>query len=100
MSFQISTGDVYESVFYLLNGCTLEAIEGQQVNGKISCILRFTGPKIAELQAHYFQGTVEVNLFEFRRTYPKVCAWINQAKKQLKHQLEHPDDLQSKGGTQ
>lgn len=88
MQNQIVTADVYESCFYILNGCTLEAVEGIPVNGKINCQLKFTGDNIIKIQAEYFSGKASVNLFEFRRTYSQVCSWIQQAKKQLKHQLQ------------
>lgn len=84
----IVTADVYESCFYIMNGCTLDAVEGIPVNGKINCQLKFTGDNIIEKQAEYFSGKAKVNLFEFRRTYSQVCSWIQQAKKQLKHQLK------------
>ena len=87
MQDQIVTGDVYESCFYILRGCTLVAVEGTPINGKISCQLKFTGPDILEKQAEYFSGKASVDLFEFRRTYQQVCAWIKQAKRQINHQL-------------
>ena len=87
MQNQIVTGDVYESCFYILRGCTLVSVEGTPINGKISCRLKFTGPDILEKQAEYFSGKASVDLFEFRRTYQQVCAWIKQAKKQINHQL-------------
>lgn len=94
MQNQIITSDVYESCFYVLAGCTLVAVEGIPINGKISCQLKFTGPGILEKQVEYFSGKVKVDLFEFRRTYQQVCAWIKQAKKQINHQLT----LQTQGG--
>ncbi len=100
---EVITSDVYEGCFYLLAGCELLAIEGQQVNGNINCKMRFAGELIAELQAQYFRGEAKINLFQFRRTYTRLCAWMNQAKKQLKHQLAHPADNQSRlheGGAQ
>jgi hypothetical protein len=89
MQNQIVTADVYESCFYILRGCTLVVVEGIPVNGKINCRLKFTGEDILKIQAEYFSGKASVNLFEFRRTYSQVCSWIQQAKKQLKHQLQH-----------
>ena len=88
MQDQIVTGDVYESCFYILRGCTLVVVEGIPVNGKINCQLKFTGNNILKIQAEYFSGKASVNLFEFRRTYSQVCSWIQQARKQLKHQLQ------------
>lgn len=87
MQDEIVTADVYESCFYIMRGCTLLVVEGIPVNGKINCQLKFTGDHILKIQAEYFSGKASVNLFEFRRTYSQVCSWIQQAKKQLKHQL-------------
>lgn len=87
MQNHIVTGDVYESCFYILRGCTLVSIEGIPINGKISCKVTFTGPDILEKQAEYFSGKASVDLFEFRRTYQQVCAWIQQAKRRINHQL-------------
>ena len=83
----VVTGDVYESCFYILHGCTLAAVEGTPINGKISCQLKFTGPNILSKQAEYFSGKAVVDLFEFRRTYQQVCAWIKETKKQVNRQL-------------
>jgi hypothetical protein len=97
MQEQIVTADVYESCFYILNNCTLVVVEGIPVNGKINCRLKFTGEDILKIQAEYFSGKASVNLFEFRRTYSQVCSWIQQAKKQLKHQQQQQTATQ--GGT-
>ena len=94
MQDQIVTGDVYESCFYILCGCTLVAVEGTPINGKISCKLKFTGPDILEKQAEYFSGKACVDLFEFRRTYQQVCGWIQQTKKQINHQLRQQTTTQ------
>jgi hypothetical protein len=84
---KVSTTDLYESCFYLLNACTIEAIEGIPVNGEITCKLFFSGERIAELQADYFRGTATVNLFHFRRTYNQINAHVQQARKKLKAEL-------------
>jgi hypothetical protein len=81
---KVSTADLYEACYYLLNSCMLEAIEGLPVNGEISCSLSFTGEKIPDLQAQYFQKTASVNLFHFRRAYSQVNSYLLQAKKKLK----------------
>ena len=96
---KITTGDIYESVYYVLNGCELNSIEGILVNGKISCQLKFTGPQITQLQLEYFQGKAKVNLFDFRQTYSQVNSWIVNAKKQIKHELTmKKQNPSSKGG--
>ena len=87
MSDQIVTADVYESCFYLLSGCSLEAVEGIPLNGKINCRLTLAGPHILEKQAEYFSGKALVNLFEFRRTYSQVCGWIAEAKRKTNREL-------------
>jgi hypothetical protein len=98
MRNQVTTADVYESCFYILRGCSLESVEGIPVNGRINCQLTFSGVNILRLQAEYFSGKASVNLFEFRRTYQQVNAWIQQARRQLKHQMQHPEDLQAREG--
>ncbi len=84
---KVSTTDLYESCYYLLNSCTLEAIEGVPVNGDITCKLFFNGERIPDLQADYFRGTARVNLFDFRRTYNQINSHVQQAKKKLKAEL-------------
>lgn len=83
----VTTTDLYESTFFLLTGCELEAIEGVRVNGKITCRLSFRGPEIFRLQMQFFQGTAAVNLLEFRRAYGQVNALVRSAKKKAKAQL-------------
>jgi hypothetical protein len=94
MHDHVITGDVYESCYYILRGCTLLAIEGTPINGKISCRLKFTGPGILEKQAEYFSGKACVDLFEFRRTYQQICTWIQQAKRRINHQLQQTATIQ------
>ena len=94
----ITTTDLYESTYYLLTGCELEAIEGVRVNGKITCRLSFRSPKIPHLQMEYFQGRAAVNLFQFRRAYGQVNALVRSAKKKAKAQLSRRP-LPQEGGT-
>jgi hypothetical protein len=93
---KVATTDVYESCYYLINTCQLEAIEGVPLNGEITCKLIFSGERITDLQADYFRGTASVNLFNFRRTYSQVCVYIQQAKKKLKAELKA--QAEKKGG--
>lgn len=83
----VTTTDLYESTYYLLTGCELEAIDGVRVNGKITCRLSFRGPEILRLQMEYFQGRAAVNLLQFRRAYGQVNALVRSAKKKAKAQL-------------
>ena len=81
---QITTHDLYEACYYLLNNCSILAVEGQEVNGKIACLISFEGEAIEKLQLEYYQSTAVVNLFEFRRAYSQISSFIYNAKKKLK----------------
>ena len=96
MEDQVSTCDLYEGTYYLLNGCELEAIEGLRVNGKLTCRMNFTGEKLTQLQLSYLQGQAGANLFEFRRTYSQLSALVLKAKKKFRNQLKQ--ESQKKGG--
>ena len=95
---KVSTIDLYESCYYLLNSCTLEAIEGIPVNGEITCKLYFNGERITDLQADYFRGTAKVNLFDFRRTYNQINSHVQQAKKKLKAELKEQQNRKPAAG--
>ena len=96
MEDQVSTCDLYEGTYYLLNGCELEAIEGLRVNGKLTCRMNFTGENLTQLQLSYLQGQAGANLFEFRRTYSQLSALVLKAKKKFRNQLKQ--ESQKKGG--
>jgi hypothetical protein len=100
---KVSTIDLYESCYYLLNSCTLEAIEGIPVNGEITCKLYFNGERITDLQADYFRGTAWVNLFEFRRAYNQINSHVQQTKKkvraELRQQLQDHKQAAGEGGS-
>lgn len=96
MEGQVSTCDLYEGTYYLLNGCELEAIEGLRVNGKLTCRMNFTGENLTQLQLSYLQGQAGANLFEFRRTYSQLSALVLKAKKKFRNQLKQ--ESQKKGG--
>ena len=80
-----TTTDLYEATYYYLNGCTLEEITGQRVNGKITCELSFSKPGITELQLAYLRGRATVNILQFRRGYGQIAAWVARAKKEFKN---------------
>ena len=85
---EINTTDIYEAAFYLIKKAEIKAIEGFPVNSKIVCRIYMESPQISGLQALYFQGRAEVNLFEFRRAYQQISAYMNDARKKLKkHQV-------------
>jgi len=85
----VTTTDLYESVYYYLNGCELMEIAGVKVNGKIACELTFAKPDIGQLQVRYLQGKAEVNLLEFRRAFGHINAWVHTAKKKFKNRLKN-----------
>ena len=96
MEDQVSTCDLYEGTYYLLNGCELEAIEGLKVNGAITCRLTFSGDELNRLQLSYLQGQADANLFEFRRAYSQLSSLVLKAKKKFRNQLKQ--EVQKKGG--
>lgn len=83
---QLSTHDLYEAAYYLLNQCELEAVEATELDNKISCKMIITGSKVGELQTLYFHSKAEVNLFEFRRMYSHLNKVLFDAKKEYKRQ--------------
>jgi len=85
---QLSTCDLYEAGYYLLNHCTLEGVETTELDGKLSCRLILKGENTGELQTTYFHSKAEVNLFEFRRMYSHLNKVMAQAKKEYKKQKE------------
>lgn len=89
----VTTFDLYEGSFYLLNGCELEAIEGLKINGALTCQLTVTGANLAHLQYKYLQGQAQANLFQFRRTYSHLNALVQKAKKKFKSQLNQEPRL-------
>ena len=81
---QLSTCDLYEAGYYLLNDCTLESVEINELEKKLSCRLILSGNNTGELQATYFHGKAEVNLFDFRRMYSNLNRIIAKSKKEYK----------------
>ncbi len=96
MEAQVSTCDLYEGTYYLLNGCELEAIDGLKVNGNLTCRLTFSGDNLNSLQLAYLQGKAHSNLFQFRRAYGQLNALVLKAKKKFRNQLKQ--ESQKKGG--
>ncbi len=85
---EVTTCDLYEGSYYLLNGCELEAIEGLKVNGSVTCRLTLSAVNLNTLQLTYLQGQAEANLFRFRRTYGQLSALVQKAKKKFKNELK------------
>lgn len=85
---KLSTCDLYEAGYYLLNNCTLDGVETTDLEGKLSCRLILTGENTGELQTAYFHTKAEVNLFEFRRMYAHLNKVLAEAKKAYKKQQQ------------
>lgn len=97
MQDAVTTTDLYESCYYLLNGCELSGIECIKINGKITCRLSFRGEEITGLQLQYFHGKAQANLFDFRRTFGQVYALVNSEKKKAKRQTMQGNATQEGG---
>ncbi len=78
----VSTSDLYESCYYLINGCTLEGVETLQVGSKTVCQLSFQGKDIYDLRDEYLRGDSIVNLTNFRTAYSKLLQTTYFAKKE------------------
>lgn len=97
----ISTADLYEASYYLVNGCELVEITAHPIDGAIRCRMTFGGPEIDQLQVTYpgrmgeqhakratsLHGEAACNLFAFRRAYAELSSALARAKKQAKAEL-------------
>ena len=88
----VTTTDLYEASYYLLNGCNINCIACLPVNGKDLSQFTFIGEQLPELQLKYFQGEAEVNLIKFRRTYAQVNAFSYDARKKWRQQQKAGGD--------
>jgi hypothetical protein len=95
---KISTFDLYEATYFTLNGCELETIEGLKANGKVACKLTFRGENLPTLQIQYLNGDAMVNLFQFRRAFGQLNAWVNTTRKKFKNQLKQQKQTATQGG--
>ncbi len=84
---EIKVSNLHECAWYIANGAEIKAIEGYPVNSKISCEIYLSSPEISDLQAKYFSGAAEANIFTFQRAYRKISTHIAEAKKKIKRQL-------------
>ena len=88
MSKIIMTSDLYESALYHSNGFNIENIEITRENRKEIAVFTFSGDDIGKIQLEYFNGTVTVNLLDFRRSYMHLSSLIGSAKKEAKLQMK------------
>jgi len=78
----VSTSDLYEASYYLINGCTLEGVETLQLGSKTVCQMSFKGQEIYNLREVYLRGESTVNLTSFRTAYSKLLQTTYFVKKE------------------
>lgn len=82
----IQVTDLYECCYFYLNGAEITQITCEQVNGKLTCKITFTGSDLAKLQYNYYSNECLVNLYSFRRAFQQITSYLNEAKKRYKKQ--------------
>ncbi len=85
----VSTNDLYEATYYLMNGCELVSLDGMRVNGKVTCRMNLEGGELARLQLLYLQGEAHVNLIDFRRAFGHVYNIAHKEKTRCKKVLKN-----------
>ena len=85
----VSTCDLYEASYYLINQCSLEGVETLLFGKKLTCKMFFKGTYIYDLRETYLKGDSNVNLTNFREAYSKLLQTTYFAKK------EHNKNLKS-----
>ena len=78
----VSTSDLYEACYYLINQCLLEGVETLQIGSKTVCQMSFQGQDIYALREVYLRGDSTVNLTNFRTAYSKLLQTTYFAKKE------------------
>ena len=94
----IHVTDLYESCYFYLNGAEITAITCEQVNGKLTCKITFTGSNLASLQYKYYSNECLVNLYSFRRAFQQITSYLNEAKKKYKQQQKISRGVTTPGG--
>lgn len=84
----VSTSDLYEACYYLINRCTLEGVETMQVGNKTVCQLSFKGTEIYDLREIYLRGDSNANLTNFKTAYSKLLQVTYFAKKEHSKKLK------------
>ena len=88
MSNLISTTDLYEACFYLIEGFKMEKVEIVNQNRKEMGKFILSGDGIQKAQLVYFNGEATVNVMDFRRTYNQLTTLVGQAKRELRELKE------------
>jgi Mrp family chromosome partitioning ATPase len=84
MSNLITTTDIYEAAFYLIEGFKIEKVEIVNQNRKEMGKFSLSGDGIQKAQLVYFNGEASVNIMDFRRTYNQLTTLVGQAKRELR----------------
>ena len=84
MASLISTTDLYEAAFYLIEGFKLEKVEIVNQNRKEMGKFTLSGEGIQKAQIVYLNGEAAVNVMEFRRTYSQLTTLVGQAKREVR----------------
>ncbi len=84
----VSTCDLYEASYYLINQCLLEGVETLPLGKKLTCKLTFKGIDIYDLRESYLTGDSTVSLTNFREAYSKLLQTTYFAKKEHNKKLK------------
>lgn len=84
MTNLISTTDLYEAAFYLIEGYKLEKVEIAIQNRKEMGKFSLSGEGIQKAQIIYLNGEAAVNIMDFRRTYNQLTTLVGQAKREIR----------------
>jgi len=83
---QLTTYDFYESAFYLTRGFDLDKIDIVNELGQERIRMHFSGIGLGKAQSDYMRSNVEVNLFNFRRSYQRLQSMIFTEKRRMKQE--------------
>ena len=92
MASLISTTDLYEAAFYLIEGYKLEKVEIVNQNRKEMGKFILSGEGIQKAQVVYLNGEAVVNVMNFRRTYNQLTTLVGQAKRELR-EMQAPGSI-------
>jgi len=92
MASLISTTDLYEAAFYLIEGYKLEKVEIVNQNRKEMGKFILSGEGIQKAQVVYLNGEAAVNVMNFRRTYNQLTTLVGQAKRELR-EMQAPGSI-------
>ena len=82
----IRTSDLYEAAYYLSEGFPPESVICHRVNKEIHSDFYFRGKGLDELQISFLTNKATVNLLLFRRCYAEAVNYVNNAKRDFRHE--------------